>query len=179
MKKLLLTICLCIFSFFVFPQNTEKYTSVNLNLRSLPNTNGSILAVIPQGTSVSIAEDCDCDWIRVYYNGKIGYVSSKYLTENPKKQIISTSPNGEVKYYTNSKGERVQSPTYYNSRPAGAYHPQALCGSARDGSRPERKVRIRRWSDHRRSRSRRMLRRHRAPFRMRSCAPRHSGRIFG
>ena len=32
------------------------------------------------------------------------------------------------KYYTNSKGERVQSPTYYNSAPPGA---TALC---RDGT---------------------------------------------
>ena len=128
MKKLLLTICLCILGFTIFAQNTVKYTSANLNLRSLPGTNGSVLAVIPQGTSVSIAEDCDCAWIKVYYNGKIGYVSSKYLTKNIQKQSVTASQNNGGKYYTNSSGERVKSPTYSNSRPAGA---TALC---RDGT---------------------------------------------
>ncbi|MDR1344474.1 MAG: DUF3761 domain-containing protein, partial [Tannerellaceae bacterium] len=62
-----------------------------------------------------------------HYNGKIGYISSKYLT---KKQINKPHalPIGRVKHYTNSNGKRVQSPTYYNSRPAGA---TALC---RDGT---------------------------------------------
>ena len=114
---------------------TSKYTSANLNLRSGPSTSYKVLTTIPLGTSVEMAENCDCDWIKVSYNGKIGYVSSKYLTKQrvvskTSRNIISETQNtnSSVKYYTNSFGQKVQSPTYYNSTPAGA---TALC---RDGT---------------------------------------------
>ena len=128
MKKIILSICLCIFSLSVFAQTSVKYTSDNLNLRSLPSIYGSVLTVIPKGTSVNVAEDCDCDWIKVYYNGKTGYVSSKYLTKHTTTQSVTINPSSGVKYYTNSYGARVQSPTNYSTKPAGA---TALC---RDGS---------------------------------------------
>lgn len=51
-------------------------------------------------------------------------------TFQKKKIECTTTYNNStsIKYYTNSKGERVQSPTYYNSAPPGA---TALC---RDGT---------------------------------------------
>ncbi len=114
---------------------TYKYTSANLNLRSGPSTSYKVLTTIPLGTSVEMAENCDCDWIKVTFNGKIGYVSSKYLTiqkvdsKTANNKFSKTqSTNSSVKYYTNSFGQKVQSPTYYNSAPAGA---TALC---RDGT---------------------------------------------
>lgn len=99
---------------------------VNLNLREAPNTTSAIITEIPKGTRVTIDEDCECKWIPVNYNGHIGYVSTKYLSKNK----IDHAPirNSSIKYYTNSKGERVQSPTHYNSAPPGA---TALC---RDGT---------------------------------------------
>ena len=98
----------------------------NLNLREAPNTTSAIITQIPKGTRVIIDEDCECKWIPVNYNGHIGYVSTKYLSKNK----IDHAPihNSSIKYYTNSKGERVQSPTYYKSVPPGA---TALC---RDGT---------------------------------------------
>lgn len=118
----------------VFAQ-TYKYSSTNLNLRSGPSTSYQVLTTIPIGTSVEMEESCDCAWIKVYYNGKIGYVSSKYLSsrqsvnaQNSKTTTYQKNTNSNVKYYTNSAGQRVQSPTYYNSAPAGA---TALC---RDGT---------------------------------------------
>lgn len=122
-----------------------KYVTTNLNLRYGPGTNYSVLTVIPQGTPVTIDEDCDCKWVSVEYNGQIGYISTKYLSSNkPIKSYTSykrttsntrysasshsTYSQSSIKYYTNVDGHRVQSPTYYNSRPAGA---TALC---RDGT---------------------------------------------
>lgn len=101
-----------------------KYTSTNLNLRSGPTTTHTIFSKIPEGARVEMAEYCDCAWIRVYYDGTIGYVSSKYLIN---QREISRNENTRTtnKYYTNSDGDRVQSPTYYNSTPNGA---TALCG---------------------------------------------------
>ncbi len=114
---------------------TYKYTSSNLNLRTGPGTSYQAMTIIPIGTSVEMAEKCDCDWIKVHYKGNVGYVSSKYLTSQRvinKPNKISTgyakTESSTVKYYTNSYGQRVQSPTYYNHTPAGA---TALC---RDGT---------------------------------------------
>lgn len=107
-------------------QDTIRYVMANLNLREAPNTTSAIITQIPKGTRVTVDEDCECKWIPVNYNGHIGYVSTKYLSKNK----IDHTPirNSSIKYYTNSNGERVQSPTYYNSVPPGA---TALC---RDGT---------------------------------------------
>ena len=134
MKKGLLILLQILLTVTVYAQ-TYKYTSTNLNLRSGPSTSYEILTAIPAGTSVEMAEDCDCAWIKIYYNGKIGYVGSKYLTTrksvNPQNSNTTTyqrNSNTTIKYYTNSAEQKVQSSTYNNSAPAGA---TALC---RDGT---------------------------------------------
>lgn len=117
----------------------------NLNLRYEANAHSYVLTVIPKGTAVTIDEDCNCSWVLVEYNGYVGYVSTKYLSKNPvshkykpnisRRKITSYNPtnnsrvrSNRVRYYTNKYGNRVQSPTIYNSKPAGA---TALC---RDGT---------------------------------------------
>ena len=119
-----------------------KYVTNNLNLRYEANTHSYILTVIPRGTAVTIDEDCDCKWVPVEYNGYVGYISTNYLSNTPvrktykhrigasvrKGRYSSYNRRGGIRYYTNSYGNRVQSPTYYNSRPPGA---TALC---RDGT---------------------------------------------
>lgn len=148
MKKIisLITILLCFCS--IDASAYIKYVTTNLNLRYGPSTKYSVIAVIPQGTPVTIDEDCDCKWVPVEYNGLIGYISTKYLSSckpNQKYRSYTTSTprsqsaykykagrrvisHSSVRHYTNVDGYRVQSPTYYSGQPAGA---TALC---RDGS---------------------------------------------
>jgi uncharacterized protein YgiM (DUF1202 family) len=132
MKKFVLSIILNLLVIgLVYPQDQVKYkvTISNLNLRLTPEFTSEILTVIPKGTIVKIQDDCDCTWIPVLYDGKVGYVSAKYLkAPSSRKTNTSNVRTTKVKHYTNSSGERVQSPTYYNSVPAGA---TALC---RDGT---------------------------------------------
>lgn len=104
-----------------FAQTGAKYTTVNLNLRQNDNSLSQVITVIPRGTAVTMAEDCDCEWILVSYKGQTGYVYSKYLSKSKPDHISSGS---HIMHYTNSSGNRVQSPNYYNSAPAGA---TALC----------------------------------------------------
>lgn len=134
---LLLSFCTSSFGF-------TKYVTNNLNLRYEANAHSYVLTVIPKGTAVTIDEDCNCSWVLVEYNGYVGYVSTKYLSKNPvshkykpnisRRKITSYNPtnsrvrSNRVLYYTNKYGNRVQSPTIYNSKPAGA---TALC---RDGT---------------------------------------------
>lgn len=126
MKKTLFLLLQLAFVLSLNAQNNTRYTTCNLNMRSQANTSSEVILVIPQGTSVTIDEDCDCKWIPVTYNGQIGYVSTKYLSKE--KTSIKVPYSSPIKYYTNSSGEQVQSPTHYNSPPAGA---TALC---RDGT---------------------------------------------
>ena len=100
-----------------------KATSVNLNFRSDPNIHSQIYQVIPKGTYVKLLDNCDCEWLPISYNGRIGYISSKYLKKEINQKYNARS-NSSYKYYKNSKGEKVQSPTYYRSRPVNA---TALC----------------------------------------------------
>ena len=141
-RTLFLIFILCLF--YANTSALTKYVTNNLNLRYEANTHSYILTVIPRGTAVTIDEDCNCSWVFVEYNGYVGYVSTKYLSKNPvshkfkpnisRRKITSYNPtnsrvrSNRVRYYTNKYGNRVQSPTIYNSKPAGA---TALC---RDGT---------------------------------------------
>lgn len=128
---LLFSVCETCFCF-------TKYVTSNLNLRNEANTQSRVITVIPKGTAVTIDEDCNCAWVPVEYNGYIGYISTKYLSNYPilkSRNSRSTGyrnvyqhSSGKIRYYINTYGHRVQSPTRYNSRPAGA---TALC---RDGT---------------------------------------------
>lgn len=145
MRKLIPIIAVLLSIFSIDSSAFTRYVTTNLNLRYEPNAKSYRLTVIPKGTAVTIDEDCDCKWVPVEYNGQIGYISTKYLSSNkPIKSYTSykrttsntrysntshsTYSQGSIKYYTNVDGHRVQSPTYYNSKPAGA---TALC---RDGT---------------------------------------------
>jgi len=90
-KYFLLVIQLCI-ALTISAQANIKYTSANLNLRLGPDMSAKVITVIPKGTVVSIAENCDCEWILVSYNDIIGYVYSKYL-------ISKETINSETKIY--------------------------------------------------------------------------------
>lgn len=134
MKKGILILWLFFLAVTVFAQ-THKYTSTNLNLRNGPSASYQVLTTIPSGISVEMAENCDCAWIKVYYNGNVGYVSARFLTtrqpvsyHNYNTTTYQRNTNSHIKYYTNSMKQKVQSPTYYNSEPSGAV---ALC---RDGT---------------------------------------------
>ena len=143
MRKIIPIIAVLLSLFSIDSSAFTRYVTTNLNLRYEPNAKSYRLTVIPKGTAVTIDEDCDCKWVPVEYNGYIGYISTKYLSNTPVRKAYtstrtsnslpsytstSTRRTGGVRYYTNTYGNRVQSPTYYDSRPSGA---TALC---RDGS---------------------------------------------
>ena len=60
-----------------------------LNMRKQPNAKAEILYKLPNGTPVDVT-DSTTDWSKIEYNGKEGWVMSKYLTEP------SSDPQGQV-----------------------------------------------------------------------------------
>lgn len=127
MKKGLFILIAFFLSLTINAQDIVRYVTANLNMRSEPNTKSCIITTIPKGTSVTIEDNCKCTWIPIRYKGYIGYVSTKYLSKH-KISSNTARPVGKIRYYKNSRNERVQSPTKYTSVPAGA---TALC---RDGT---------------------------------------------
>ena len=141
MRKLLYCLSVLLTMFSIDGSAYVRYVTANLNLRYGPGTGYEIITTLPKGTLITIDEDCDCKWVPVEYRGYIGYISTKYLSGKAPRnelsrerqiqryqQINYSLPNSRVRHYTNVDGYRVQSPTYYNTIPAGA---TALC---RDGT---------------------------------------------
>lgn len=65
----------------------ENYVYVTeflgLNLREEPNTSGKIITVMPRGSKLKVIDEQD-DWIKVDYNGKIGWCAKQFTSEkNP------------------------------------------------------------------------------------------------
>ncbi|MGG3080960.1 SH3 domain-containing protein, partial [Heyndrickxia faecalis] len=72
------------------PDSTvTKYTTADLNLRKGPSTLTSVIEVLDKGTAVKVYSEED-GWAKVEIGGKIGYVSTNYLTSAAKQS------NGKV-----------------------------------------------------------------------------------
>ena len=116
MKKFIIALVACLIAIApAVAQNRIARSSVNLRAQS--NTKSTVLAVIPQGARVYVVGVLSSGWSQVVYNYQVAYVYSSYLMSG---QVYTYTPSSRVRYYTNSAGQRVQSPTYYPSAPRGA-----------------------------------------------------------
>lgn len=123
MKRFILLIGLIFLTICLFGQ--MKVTSGYVNFRTSPEIKENKICKILKGTVVNIVQDSIEyeNWTKISYNGKIGYVSSNFLKDissNSTRYDNSNSSNDGIKHYKNSKGEKVQSPTHYDSVPGGA-----------------------------------------------------------
>lgn len=124
MKKFLILIGFAFLSICSFGQVTVTVGVVNF--RTGPAVSENKICLLPKGTVIAIVQDTVEyeNWTRISYNGEIGYVSNSSLKSTPtssaKYGYSSTPTSKEVTYYTNSRGTKVQSPTYYSTTPAGA-----------------------------------------------------------
>ncbi len=106
----------------LFAQSEIKTTEVNLNLRKEPFIENNVIIVIPKGSlfTVDYSNQQYTDWVSIKYKGYTGYVFAKYISNTTVNNDYENISNSSNKYYINSKGEKIQSPTYYSSPPAGA-----------------------------------------------------------
>lgn len=117
-----MSIMISIFPAMIIAQDIIKTTDVNLNLRKYPEIDNNIICVIPKGSvfTVDYAEQSDTTWLTVRFNGNSGYVYAGYVKSPVIHDSYSYKSGTDIRYYTNSKGEKVQSPTYYSRPPTGA-----------------------------------------------------------
>lgn len=80
-----LTLSLCVFSASAeggsIAWGAATVDATSLNIRSEPDINSDRVSVVAGGTIIVILERTNDEWYKVNYAGKIGYVSTEYLTE--------------------------------------------------------------------------------------------------
>lgn len=79
------------------PASGDTYYVVNVkshvNLREAPSTDSAILAGVSKGSAVQFAGETVDDFMRVEYDGKTGYIHSKYLAKGAPTEIWLTVVN--------------------------------------------------------------------------------------
>jgi len=79
------------------PVSDNTYYVVNVkshvNLREEPSTDSAILAGVPKGSAVQSTGEMVDDFLRVEYDGKTGYIHSKYLNKGTPTEIWLTVVN--------------------------------------------------------------------------------------
>ena len=70
-----------ILSFFALLVNASDYyiTTADLNLRSGAGRNYKSLTVLAKGDTVKMIDSSGINWVKVQYQGKIGYSAKQYL----------------------------------------------------------------------------------------------------
>ena len=63
----------------------DMWTTTNVNLRTLPSTEGEKILIVSKGYKVVVNGQCnETGWYKVTYDGKAGYICNDYLTDiNP------------------------------------------------------------------------------------------------
>ena len=67
-----------------------------LNLRNMPSTAGDVDAVLPKGTVVEILGESSGSWLKISVGGKVGYVSSQYITPGGDPTTVTPPPEVSV-----------------------------------------------------------------------------------
>lgn len=67
------------------------YAKSTVNVRSLPSTSGSKLGILSKNQVVAVTGQCnETGWYRISYNNAEGFVSNKYLADEPVAAAAST-----------------------------------------------------------------------------------------
>lgn len=108
MKKLVLSLLGLALSMNLLAQTFRNNTDKGLNLRNEPNANSSILTSIPSNAKVTVIDQSNSEWYKVRYDGKTGYVSAKYLSED-NNQNRNNNNNSSNSNSNNNSGNNNRS----------------------------------------------------------------------
>lgn len=103
MKKILLPVLFLTFGFqILFAQSMFVNSTNGVNLREGPGTNHRTISNIPNGRGVDVV-DADGDWVKVKYEGKTGFVSKQYLSEEKPRSGDRSSDRASSSSANNSR----------------------------------------------------------------------------
>ena len=87
-------------AFHVTDMSATKYAKQKVNVRSGASTDYEQIGSLGANQKVTVTGQADTGWYRIDYNGKVGYVSDKYLSD----QKVTTSTSGSNTNTTTNAG---------------------------------------------------------------------------
>ncbi|PGO29999.1 peptidase M24 [Bacillus cereus] len=81
----------------VQPKNQYIVNANALNVRSEPNTESSILDILPNGQFITI-QDEQGDWYKILHNGQIGYVQKTFVSNGSTPLVKGVTVQGSPSY---------------------------------------------------------------------------------
>ncbi|MDE7165957.1 MAG: SH3 domain-containing protein [Bacteroidaceae bacterium] len=86
LKRFIFTLMMTLIVVTALAENNYKVTSSSrLNVRKSPSTSAAVLGTFKSGQQIEVIS-INNGWAEVIYNGKTGYVSTKYITPLPKPE---------------------------------------------------------------------------------------------
>ena len=92
-------------SMLVTPAYAEsaKVTGSEVNIRSGPGINYSVVACLPRGAAITVTDSSNSDWYAVSYKGITGFMSSRYISiSNESSAPAESEDSGETNAYINA-----------------------------------------------------------------------------
>lgn len=88
MRRKLLTLVLCLFTLAsAFADTNYRVSSASrLNVRKSPSTSGALVGTLKSGEEITVLS-ISKGWAKIEFGKSYGYVSAKYITELPKKEV--------------------------------------------------------------------------------------------
>jgi uncharacterized protein YraI len=105
----------------------KAYTRTATNLRTAASPHAPLIATIPKGALVAVVS-CDTGWCAIGCRAGSGFVAQALLTTDSSAATSTLLPKGRG--YTNSQGNRVQSP----ARTPNGKPPANASAKCRDGT---------------------------------------------
>jgi uncharacterized protein YraI len=102
-----LLILLLIFSFLTIKAQTNYETVSDANFRKGPGTRYKSIGIVKSGEKVYVYDSTNPSWLKVEYNGTLGYMSSKLLSPILNPPITNTTPS-----INETKGEKLDFGSY-------------------------------------------------------------------
>lgn len=94
-KRIVSTTMMALIVVTAMAENNYKVTSSSrLNVRKSPSTSASVLGIFNRGQQIEVVS-ISKGWAKVKYNGKVGYVSEKYISPLPKPEPSKSEPKEE------------------------------------------------------------------------------------
>lgn len=94
-KRIVSTMMMALIVVTAMAENNYKVTSSSrLNVRKSPSTSATVLGTFNSGQQIEVIS-ISKGWAKVKYNGKVGYVSEKYISPLPKPEPPKPEPKKE------------------------------------------------------------------------------------
>lgn len=85
---------------------TQGIVEKSVNFRSAPSTNSTVYGLLKAGTTFQVLSEVNSYWLQISVNGKVGYVSTNYVTYDSASQSDSSASSKADRIIANAQNLR-------------------------------------------------------------------------